>query len=124
MNGGLSVPFGGALTRHECSRAACRADAVWAILWRNPRIHGEERRKTWLACSEHVDYLREFLAARSFPLRVVGIDALPPEAELGGVVLRAGSETAPVERIRAEGDDPAPDGGPNATAALDDGAPA
>ena len=53
-----------------CSRAGCREDARWRIDWRNPRIHGEDRRKTWVACDEHVGYLREFLAARSFPLEV------------------------------------------------------
>jgi hypothetical protein len=26
--------------------------------------------KTWLACDEHVEYLRDFLASRSFPVRV------------------------------------------------------
>ncbi|MGO1770581.1 MAG: hypothetical protein ACTHZX_11560 [Microbacterium sp.] len=54
-----------------CSRAGCRAGAGWSILWRNPKIHGPERRKVWLACDEHVDYLRGFLASRSFPLEVV-----------------------------------------------------
>jgi len=54
----------------ECSRAGCRESAVWSIAWRNPKIHGEERRKIWLACSEHVEFLREFLAARDFPLAV------------------------------------------------------
>ncbi|MFB2599870.1 hypothetical protein ACEXQE_18955 [Herbiconiux sp. P17] len=54
----------------ECSRAQCRAAATWRIDWRNPRIHAEDRRKTWLACDEHVDYLRDFLDARDFPLSV------------------------------------------------------
>lgn len=53
-----------------CSARGCRREAVWAIEWRNPRIHGEERRKVWTACEEHLDHLREFLAARSFPLEV------------------------------------------------------
>ena len=53
-----------------CSRAGCRADASWRIDWRNPRIHAEDRRKTWVACDEHVGYLRDFLAARDFPVRV------------------------------------------------------
>ena len=55
----------------RCSRAGCSADAVWRIVWRNPRIHTADRRKTWLACAEHVGYLRDFLAARDFPLEVV-----------------------------------------------------
>jgi len=54
----------------ECSRAGCRASAAWAILWRNPRIHAADRRKTWVACDEHVSYLREFLSARDFPVEV------------------------------------------------------
>lgn len=53
-----------------CSRAGCRASAAWSIVWRNPKIHAADRRKVWLACDEHVGYLREFLAARSFPLEV------------------------------------------------------
>jgi hypothetical protein len=55
----------------ECSRASCRAEGVWRIEWRNPKIHTEDRRKIWLACDEHVSFLREFLAARDFPLEVV-----------------------------------------------------
>lgn len=65
-----------AARRFECSRAGCRAEAAWAILWRNPKIHGEERRKTWLACDEHLEVLREFLAARDFPLEVRTVSEL------------------------------------------------
>lgn len=54
----------------ECSRAGCRADARWRVDWRNPRIHAADRRKTWVACDEHVGYLRDFLAARDFPVEV------------------------------------------------------
>ncbi|GAA1508744.1 hypothetical protein BJ978_002649 [Agromyces terreus] len=53
-----------------CSRASCREPATWRIDWQNPRIHTGDRWKTWLACDEHVDYLRGFLEARSFPVRV------------------------------------------------------
>lgn len=60
----------GAAPAGGCSRAGCDEPATWRIDWRNPRIHTGERFKTWLACDEHVDYLREFLAARSFPLDV------------------------------------------------------
>lgn len=55
----------------ECSRAGCRSEALWRIEWRNPKIHSEERRKVWLACEEHVGFLREFLGARDFPLEVL-----------------------------------------------------
>ncbi|MCM6760816.1 hypothetical protein NB037_00140 [Rathayibacter sp. ZW T2_19] len=56
--------------QHTCSRAGCTTTATWAVEWRNPRIHAEDRRKTWLACGEHLEFLREFLAAREFPLEV------------------------------------------------------
>jgi hypothetical protein len=59
----------------ECSRAGCRMPAAWRIEWRNPRIHAEGRRKTWVACDEHVGYLRDFLAARDFPLEVQPLTA-------------------------------------------------
>jgi hypothetical protein len=62
--------LGGAPTTATCSRAGCRQDATWRIDWRNPRIHSEDRRKTWLACDEHVEFLRGFLASRDFPLAV------------------------------------------------------
>lgn len=57
--------------RFTCSRAGCSAQALWRIEWRNPKIHAAHRVKVWLACDEHVDYLREFLAARDFPVTVV-----------------------------------------------------
>ncbi len=60
----------GAQPDGACSRAGCSASAEWIIEWRNPRIHAADRRKQWGACDAHVDYLREFLAARDFPLAV------------------------------------------------------
>jgi len=54
-----------------CSRAGCRSDARWQVVWRNPRIHTADRRKTWAACDEHVTYLRDYLAARDFPVDVI-----------------------------------------------------
>ncbi|WP_314146972.1 hypothetical protein [uncultured Leifsonia sp.] len=56
-----------------CSRAGCTDTAGWRIEWRNPKIHAADRVKVWLACDEHVDFLREFLAAREFPLRVLAV---------------------------------------------------
>ncbi|QIK61899.1 hypothetical protein G7068_00715 [Leucobacter viscericola] len=72
---GLSLG-GDAGQRFECSRAGCREAADWAILWRNPKIHAEERRKTWLACEDHLPVLREFLSDRSFPIEVVTVGEL------------------------------------------------
>jgi len=63
--------FGFSPDSPQCSRAACTADARSSVVWRNPRIHGPERRKVWLACDEHAPYLRDFLASRAFPVTVV-----------------------------------------------------
>lgn len=54
----------------QCSRAGCRAPAAWRIEWRNPKIHAADRRKTWVACDEHRDFLHDYLAARDFPVSV------------------------------------------------------
>ncbi|HEY4268290.1 MAG TPA: hypothetical protein VGM94_08880 [Galbitalea sp.] len=56
----------------QCSRAGCDAPATRAVNWRNPKIHTESRVKVWLACDEHADYLRDFVAARGFPVIVTG----------------------------------------------------
>ena len=54
----------------RCSAKGCVRPAVYALLWRNPKIHSEDRTKQWLACEEHRDTLSDFLARRDFPLRV------------------------------------------------------
>lgn len=54
----------------ECSRAGCRNAATAQVVWRNPRIHAADREKVWLACPEHTDFLRDYLAARDFPVTV------------------------------------------------------
>lgn len=53
-----------------CSRAGCRSSAVWRVEWRNPKIHSPDRVKVWVACDEHRDFLRDYLAAREFPVAV------------------------------------------------------
>ncbi|WP_102192897.1 hypothetical protein [Microbacterium aurantiacum] len=58
------------MTAPECSRAGCRAAASHQVVWRNPRIHAADREKIWLACDEHVVFLRDYLAARDFPVTV------------------------------------------------------
>jgi len=73
----IGVLGGRASEQRLCSRAGCNVDAQWAILWRNPKIHSVSRRKTWLTCDEHREYLRDFLDARSFPLELVPIAELP-----------------------------------------------
>ena len=67
--------LGGGPEAPTCSRAGCREPATWRIDWRNPRIHTQDRRKTWLACNEHVDFLRGFLDSRDFPLEVTSLTA-------------------------------------------------
>jgi hypothetical protein len=64
----------------RCSRAGCDARAVSAVNWRNPRIHGPERVKVWLACDEHTSFLRDYLTSRNFPVEVSAADA--PVAQL------------------------------------------
>ena len=54
----------------RCSRAGCSAPALWNVNWRNPRIHGIDRVKVWLACEEHREYLRDYLDTRGFPVAV------------------------------------------------------
>ena len=50
----------------QCSRRGCGHDAQWQLLWNNPRVHTPERRKVWLACDEHREYLSAFLDQRGF----------------------------------------------------------
>jgi hypothetical protein len=49
-----------------CSARGCRAVAAHALRWNNPKLHTPERRKTWLACADHLPTLREFLDVRGF----------------------------------------------------------
>lgn len=48
-----------------CSRRGCRDHATTALLWNNPKIHTAERRKIWLACSDHTAWLEDYLQSRS-----------------------------------------------------------
>jgi hypothetical protein len=69
----------GAVTTPEplqCSTRDCRADARWALRWNNPAIHEGERRKTWLACEIHREYLSEFLSRRGFLRETMPIEEL------------------------------------------------
>ena len=66
--------IGAAGPEHQrCSRAGCTAPATRNVNWRNPRIHAEDRVKVWLACDEHVDFLRDYLATRDFPVVVTAL---------------------------------------------------
>ena len=64
------------MSEQVCSRAGCRSAAAWNVNWRNPRIHSVDRVKVWLACDEHVEYLRDYLATRDFPVVVTPLGEL------------------------------------------------
>ena len=49
-----------------CSAKGCRQTARWTLLWNNPKLHTPDRRKTWLACDDHLRPLSDHLSARSF----------------------------------------------------------
>lgn len=53
-----------------CSSSGCVAQATHAVHWRNPRIHPDDRVKTWAACDEHRDTLAAWLRSRGFPVVV------------------------------------------------------
>jgi hypothetical protein len=60
----------------RCSAKGCTADAQWALVWNNPRLHTPDRRKTWVACEEHREHLGQFLAARGFLRDTVPVASL------------------------------------------------
>jgi hypothetical protein len=76
--------IGGSTDELRCSRAGCRADAAWAVNWRNPRIHTADRVKVWLACDEHGEYLRDYLDSRGFPVVVTPLGVSIAAHELDG----------------------------------------
>lgn len=61
----------------QCARAGCVSDAAWQVNWRNPRIHTPDRIKVWVACDEHVEFLRDYLDSRGFPVIVTPIGTYP-----------------------------------------------
>lgn len=61
-----------------CSRKGCRAPADWSLLWNNPRIHTPDRRKQWLACGEHRDWLQDYLTQRGLWKETVPFESKEP----------------------------------------------
>ena len=59
-----------------CSARRCRAEAVWGVLWNNPKIHTPERRKVWMACAGHRESLADYLRVRGFLRDVVPVSQL------------------------------------------------
>lgn len=70
----IGFGLGTELDSPTCSRARCPEPAGWQIEWSNPKIHKDGRTKSWLACDAHLDFLREFLAARDFPLTITTLE--------------------------------------------------
>jgi hypothetical protein len=62
-----------------CSAKGCRADAVYGLLWNNPKLHEAGRLKTWLACEEHKEWLTHFLAIRGFLKETVPVSEVKEE---------------------------------------------
>ena len=77
MNGPLSLsPTDRAVDEHVCSAKGCRATAVHAVIWNNPKLHTADRRKVWLACESHEKSLADFVALRGFLIEVVPVGTL------------------------------------------------
>ncbi|MCL3861949.1 hypothetical protein [Actinotalea sp. K2] len=61
-----------------CSARGCGAQASWGLRWNNPRLHTADRRKVWLACTDHREHLEQFLGARGFHRDTVPVGDLGP----------------------------------------------
>ena len=75
----MTEPLAGPVPRtqdHVCSAKGCRAPARHAVVWRNPKLHVEGRRKVWLACDEHQQSLADFVGLRGFLIEVIPVGAL------------------------------------------------
>jgi hypothetical protein len=75
--GGDAGATAGPASATMCSRKACRADASWQLLWNNPKIHAPDRRKVWLACDEHKEWLEDYLQTRGLWKETLPVDATP-----------------------------------------------
>ena len=63
------------LTADTCSAKGCQSAAVWQLLWNNPKLHTPDRRKVWLACSDHREWLEDYLQTRGLWKETVPLDA-------------------------------------------------
>jgi hypothetical protein len=75
--GGDAGAGAGPASATTCSRKACRADASWQLLWNNPKIHTPDRRKVWLACGEHKEWLEDYLQTRGLWKETLPVDGTP-----------------------------------------------
>jgi len=72
----LLLPVPDPVDELVCSARGCGAEAVWGLLWNNPKLHTPERRKVWLACADHREHLEQFLGARDFLRSTVPVSGL------------------------------------------------
>jgi hypothetical protein len=63
-----------------CSARGCSAPAEWGLRWNNPKVHAPDRRKVWLACSDHRGHLERYLSRGSFLIDTVPVSELPDTA--------------------------------------------
>ena len=73
-----SGPYPDAPDELTCSARGCREAATWGLRWNNPVVHTAERRKVWLACTDHRAHLEQYLASRSFHRDTVAVGDLGP----------------------------------------------
>ena len=66
--------------RTVCSAKGCRADAVYGLLWNNPKLHTPDRIKTWLSCEDHRESLSYFLSVRGFLKDTVAVSEVVDES--------------------------------------------
>lgn len=59
-----------------CSGKGCHEKATYGLLWNNPKVHTPRRRKVWLACDEHLEWLTHFLSMRGFLKDTVEVSEL------------------------------------------------
>ncbi|WP_439653938.1 hypothetical protein [Schumannella soli] len=70
--------------------------------WRNPRIHGADRVKVWLACDEHRATLGDYLATRGFPVVISPLDS-PVDVVPDGAVPAGSAVTDAASAPRPDG---------------------
>lgn len=58
----------------RCSRSGCSHAPQWRVIWRNPKIHSEDRRKVWLSCDDHRGYFEGYLSQRGFPVHAEALE--------------------------------------------------
>ena len=81
-----------------CSAKGCRAPARWVLAWNNPKLHPPERRKTWVACEEHREYLGRFLGVRGFLKDVVPLAEWEAAERSGAGTATETGETSAADR--------------------------